>query len=85
MGIKEPEPWSPWWVRQKLREKNNGLSPNDPNHDEKPPTNVERLLCKYNLDYQSHMSLEYDTYDMRYWSCLLPTCCAHLCPQGMFR
>jgi hypothetical protein len=31
-------------VRQKLREKNNGLSPND-----------------------------HDTYDMRYWSCHLPT------------
>jgi hypothetical protein len=33
-GSKEPEPWSPRWVRQKLREKNNGLLPNDPNHDE---------------------------------------------------
>jgi hypothetical protein len=46
MGSKEPEPWSPWWVRQKLREKNNGLPPNDSNHDEKPPADAERPLCK---------------------------------------
>ncbi len=66
MGSKEPEPWSPRWVRQKLREKNNGLPPNDPNHDEKPPTDVERPLCKCDLDCQSHMSLDHDMYDMRY-------------------
>jgi hypothetical protein len=40
MGSKEPEPWSSWWVRQKLREKNNGLAPNDPNYDEKPPVDT---------------------------------------------
>jgi hypothetical protein len=35
MGSNESEPWSPRWVRQKLREKNNGFPPNDANHDEK--------------------------------------------------
>jgi hypothetical protein len=44
MGSKEMEPWSPRWVRQKLREKNNGLPPNDSNHDEKPPADAERPL-----------------------------------------
>jgi hypothetical protein len=64
MGSKEPKPWSPRWVREKLRETNNRLTPNDPNHDEKPPADV---------DCQSHMSLEHDTHGMRYWSCPLPT------------
>jgi hypothetical protein len=73
MGSKEPEPWSPQWVRQKLREANNGLTLNDPNHDGKPPTDAERPLYKCDLDCQSHVSLEHDTYDMRYWSCPLPT------------
>jgi hypothetical protein len=59
MGSKEPEPWSPRWVRQKLREKNNSLPPNDPNHVEKPPTDAERPLCKCDLDCQSHMSLNH--------------------------
>jgi hypothetical protein len=77
MGSKEPESWSPRWVRWKLREKNNGLPPNDPNHDKKPPADTERPLCKRDLDCQSHMSLEHDTYDMRYWSCPLPTCPFH--------
>jgi hypothetical protein len=36
MGSKELEPWSPSWVRQHLREANNGLPPNDPNRDHKP-------------------------------------------------
>jgi hypothetical protein len=69
MGSKEPETWLPRWVRQKLREANNGLPPNDPNHDEKPSTDTERPLCKCDLGYQSHMSLEHDMY----WSCPLPT------------
>jgi hypothetical protein len=73
MGSKEPEPWSPRWVRQKLREANNDLPPNDPNHDEKPPANTERLLWKCDLDCQSHRSLDHKMYGMRYWSCLLPT------------
>jgi hypothetical protein len=55
MGIKEPEPWLPRWVRQKLREKNNGLPPNDPNHDEKPPADTERPVCKCDFNCQSHM------------------------------
>jgi hypothetical protein len=66
IGSKEPEPWSPRWVRQKLKESKNGLPPIDPNHDEKLLANVERPLCKCNLDYQSHMSLEHDMYDMRH-------------------
>jgi hypothetical protein len=73
LGSKEPEPWSPRWVRQKLREANNGLPPNDPSHDEKPPADVERPLWKYDLDCQSYMSLDHDTYGMRYWSCPLST------------
>jgi hypothetical protein len=77
MGSKESEPWSPEWVRQKLREKNNGLPPNDLNHDEKPPADAERPLCKCDLDCQSHMSLDHDTYGKRYWSCPLPTCPFH--------
>jgi hypothetical protein len=59
MGSKESEPWSPRWVRQKLREANNGLPPNDPSHEEKHPADAERPLCKYDLDSQSHMSLEH--------------------------
>jgi hypothetical protein len=69
MGSKEPEAWSPRWVRQELRRRNNDLPPNDPNHDEEPQTDTERPLCKCDLDYQSHMSLDYV---MRYWSYLLP-------------
>jgi hypothetical protein len=73
MCSKEPKPWSPRWVRQKLREANNGLPPNDPNHNEKHPTDAERPLRKCGLDCQSYMTLELDTYDMRYKSCSLPT------------
>jgi hypothetical protein len=69
MGSKEPEPWSPCWVRQQLRERMNGLPPNDSNHDEKPPAGVERPLCKCDLECQHHMSIDYDTYSRRYWSC----------------
>jgi hypothetical protein len=54
--------------------KNNGLPPNDPNHDENHPTDAERPLYKCDLDYQSHMSLDHDTYNRRYWSCPQPTC-----------
>jgi hypothetical protein len=77
MGSKEPEPWSPRWMRQKLREKNNGLPPNNPNHDEKPLANAERPLCKCDLDCQFHISLEHDTYGRRYRSCPLLTCPFH--------
>jgi hypothetical protein len=73
MGRKELERCSARWVRQKLREANNGLPPNDLNYDEKSPANAERPLCKCDLDCQSHMSLDHDTYDMMYWSCPLPT------------
>jgi hypothetical protein len=76
MGSKAPEPWSPQWVRQKLR-KDNGLSSNDPNHDEKPPAGVEKPLCKCDFDCQSHINLDYDTYGRRYWSCPQPTCPFH--------
>jgi hypothetical protein len=58
-------------------EKNNGLPSNDPNHDEKPPTDTEIPLCKCDLDCQSHMSLEHDMYNIRCWSCPLPTCPFH--------
>jgi hypothetical protein len=58
-------------------EKNNDLPSNDPNHDEKPPVDAERPLCKCNLDCQSHMSLEHNIYGKRYWSCSLPTCPFH--------
>jgi hypothetical protein len=73
MGRKEPEPWSPRWMRQELRTINNGLPPNDPNHDEKPPADAERPLRKCDFDCQSHMSLGHKTYGMRYCSCPLPT------------
>jgi hypothetical protein len=65
-------------VRQQLREMRNGLPPNDPNHDEKPPANAKRPLCKCDLECQNHMSINYDTYDRRYWSCPQPTCLFHL-------
>jgi hypothetical protein len=77
MGSKELKPWSHMWVRQQLRERNNGLLPNDPNHDEKPPTNAERPFCKWDFECQSHMSSDYDTYNRRYWSCPQPTCSFH--------
>jgi hypothetical protein len=73
MGSKESESWLSRWVRQKLREANNCLPPNDLNHDEKSSVDAERLLCKYDLDYQSHKSLDHDTYGMRYWCCPFPT------------
>jgi hypothetical protein len=73
MGSKEPEPWSPRWVRVQLRGRNNSLPPNDPYHDEKPLTRAERPLHKCDLDCQSHMSIDYDTYNRRYWSYPLPT------------
>jgi hypothetical protein len=41
MGNKEPKPWSPRLVRQKLREKSNDLPLNDLNYDEKPSADVE--------------------------------------------
>jgi hypothetical protein len=77
MGRKESKLWLSQWVRQKIKEKNNGLPPNNPNHNEKPPADVERHLCKCDLDCQSHMSLEHDTYSRRYWSCPLATCPFH--------
>jgi hypothetical protein len=73
MGSKEPEPWSPRWMRQKHREANNGLSSNDPNYDEKSLSDAETPLCKCDIDCQSHTTLVCDTYGMRYWSCPLPT------------
>jgi hypothetical protein len=51
MGSKEPEPWSPQWVRQKHREKNNGLPIKDPNHNDKPLTDAGRPLYKCELCY----------------------------------
>jgi hypothetical protein len=66
MAGKEPEPWSPRWLRQQHREDNNDLQPNDPNHDRRPPADAERPLCKCDLDCTPLMSLEHDTYDMRY-------------------
>jgi hypothetical protein len=53
------------WLRQQHREDFNGLPPNDPNHDRGPPADVERPLCKCDLDCTPLMSLDYDTYDMR--------------------
>jgi hypothetical protein len=73
IGSKEPEPWSPRWVRQQLRERRNDLPPNDPNHDEKPPDSAERPLCKCDLECQHHISIDYDTYSRRYWSFPQPT------------
>jgi hypothetical protein len=67
MGSKEPEPWSPRWVRQQRRERNNGLPANDLNHDEKPPTSAGRPLCKCDFECQSYMSIEYDTYSHWVW------------------
>jgi hypothetical protein len=77
MGSKEVESWSSRWVRQKLREKNNGLSSSDSNHDEEPSADVERLLCKCDLDYQPHMNLDHDTYGRWYWSYPQHTCSFH--------
>jgi hypothetical protein len=74
MGSKEPEPWSPRWVGQKLRKKNNDLPPN---HDKKSPAVVERPLWKCDLDCQSHMSWDHDMYGRRYWSFPHPTCPFH--------
>jgi hypothetical protein len=74
MGSKELKPWLPKWVRQQLRERNNGLPPNDPNHDEKPQAGAEPPLCKCEFECMSHQSLDYDTYGRRYWSCPQPTC-----------
>jgi hypothetical protein len=37
------EPWSPRWVREKLREYKNDLPPNDLNHDDKQPSGVEHM------------------------------------------
>jgi hypothetical protein len=53
------------WLRQQHREDFNGLPPNDPNHDHRPPADVERPLCKCDFDCTPLMSLDYDTYDMR--------------------
>jgi hypothetical protein len=52
---------------------NNNLPPNDPNHDEKLPAGTERPLCKCDSECQSHMSIDYETCDKKYWSCSLPT------------
>jgi hypothetical protein len=77
MGSNAPEAWSPRWVRQHLREMRNGIPPNDPNHDKKPLVGAERMLCKCDLKCQDHMSIDYDTYDMRYWSFPQPICLFH--------
>jgi hypothetical protein len=77
MGRKAPEPWSPRCVRQQIWEMRNGLPPNDLNHDEKPLAGAERPLCKCDLECQNHMSIDYDTYDMRYWSCPQPSYLFH--------
>ena len=67
----EPDPWSPRWVREKLRERNNGLPPNDPAHDHKQPAGHDPPLCKCELDSFCYISWEYDTYQRRYWVCAL--------------
>jgi hypothetical protein len=69
--------WSPRWVRQQLRELRNDLPPNDPNHDEKPLAGTKRPFYKCELECQDHMSTDYDTYGMRYWSFPKPTCPFH--------
>jgi hypothetical protein len=66
MGSKQPEPWSPRWVREKLREYNNALPTNDPNHDNTQLFSVEPPLCKCEFECMSHTSLDYDTYNIRY-------------------
>jgi hypothetical protein len=71
MGSKEPEPWSPRWVREKLREHNNGLPPNDPNHDEKQSAGMEPPLWNCKLECHCYYSLDHDTYGRRYWGCKL--------------
>jgi hypothetical protein len=73
MGSKEPEPWSPRWLRHEHRKDFSGLPPNDPNHDCKPPVDTERPLCQCGLDCTPLMSLDHDMYDMRYWVCPFPT------------
>jgi hypothetical protein len=73
MAKQQPEPWTLRWVREKLRERNNDLPPNDSKRYHKPPAGVEPPLCKCKLGCTSHYSLDYDTYDMRYWACPLPT------------
>jgi hypothetical protein len=55
MGSKEPEPWSPKWVREKLREYNNGLPPNDSNHDSKPPAGVVTPCVSNPYDFVNHI------------------------------
>jgi hypothetical protein len=73
MASQQLDPWTPRWVREKLREKNNSLPLNDPNKDHKPPAGVEPPLCKCKLECTSHYSLDYNTYGKRYWACPLPT------------
>jgi hypothetical protein len=68
------EPWTPRWVREKLREYNNALPPNDPNIDNKPPVGEDSPLCKCKIECHCYYSLYYDTYGMRYWGCKLPLC-----------
>jgi hypothetical protein len=44
MASEQLEPWMPRWVREKLREYNNDLTPNDPNRDNKPPVGEDTLV-----------------------------------------
>jgi hypothetical protein len=71
MTSEQPEPWMPTWVREQLRESNNGLLPNDPNRDNKPPAGVDPPLCKCEIECHYYDSLDYDTYGRMYWGCKL--------------
>jgi hypothetical protein len=73
MGSKEPEPLSPRWLRQERKKDFSGLPPNDPNHDRRPPADIERPMCKCDLDCTPLMSLDHDMYGRRYLACPLPT------------
>jgi hypothetical protein len=53
MGTKEPEPWSPRWVRQQHRESNNVLPPNDPNCDHKPLADVWQEVLVLSVAHRS--------------------------------
>jgi hypothetical protein len=60
-------------VREKHRERNNGLPPNDPNRDHKPLAGADLPLCKYELECTCLYSLDYNTYGRRNWGCKLST------------
>jgi hypothetical protein len=86
MATKQPDPWTPRWVREKSREYINALSPSDPNRDNEPligedPNRFVALIeCErgYCYDMQRSNSYQETIKNLRPIACHVSTMLATL-------